>query len=55
MARRWGQFIIDAAGIVQQVEICRCRIAANGDELVRFVRAIANDFSNEHKHFEEEK
>jgi alkyl hydroperoxide reductase subunit AhpC len=42
-AARWGQFIIDAAGFVRHVEICRCRINANADDLVRLVRGIAND------------
>jgi alkyl hydroperoxide reductase subunit AhpC len=51
----WGQFIIDSAGIVRQVETCRCHIAANADELVRFVRDIANDNIEDHKHFEEDK
>lgn len=54
-AARWGQFIIDAAGIVRQVETCRCHIAANADELVRFVGAIAHDGSEERNHIEEEK
>lgn len=54
-AARWGQFIIDAAGLVRQVEICRCRIAANADELVRFVRGIANDIIEERNHYQEEK
>ena len=54
-AARWGQFIIDAAGLVRQVEICRCHIDANADELVRFVRGIANDVIENCNQFEEKK
>ena len=53
-AARWGQFIIDAAGLVRLVETCRCRIDANADELVRFVRGINDDIEN-CNYFEEEK
>ena len=49
-AVRWGQFIIDAAGLVRQVEICRCRIAANADELVRFASGITNEVIEERNH-----
>lgn len=38
---RWGQFIIDAAAVVRQVQICRCHVPPDADELVRYARAIS--------------
>ncbi len=39
----WGQFIIDPEGIVRQAEVCRCHIAAEARELIRFVRGLKNN------------
>jgi len=52
---RWAQYIIDVAGLVRQVEICHGRIAADANELARFVRGSANDVIEERNQFEEEK
>jgi hypothetical protein len=38
---RWGQFIIDGAAVVRQVQVCRCHVPPDADELVRYARAIS--------------
>jgi hypothetical protein len=37
----WGQFLIDGAAVVRQVQVSRCHVPPDADELVRCGRAIA--------------